>query len=457
MKRTVNLFIVLSFLLLPTFVKAKEKIHHLNWQGLPVTWLESQELPLYNVVVYFADGALSEGPGEKGQSSAMFDLLSSGTRRYSQKDISDNLEFFGASYGSNVTHEYSTFSVSGLVKDIVPTMKMICHLFKDARFPEAELVKEKRRAITSLKDLVSSHSALAERAFRELSLGGTPYAYPVGGKMSDIKALSSSKLKKKLDYYNHQVKKQIFITGPSAVMAVMPIMMEDCSWGSPQDKLYTRRVKDNEGNKKARGGITLVSVPKSNQAQVRFGKFLSVKNEPSDELMDLTGTFLGGGFTSRLMRELRVKRGLTYSVHAYAATQREYGRSVISTFTKNETVSELIKLTQDVITQVANKELDEKDFLRSRSYLYGSYPFRFEKSSAYLAQIIDLFHRGKDLEELYDYQKNVMSLGIDDVAKASRELYLGDDLSIVVIGSEKLLPQLKTLGPVRVVNYNKFL
>ena len=76
---------------------------------------------------------------------SLFDMLADGTRRFSQKDISDNLEFFGVAYGGNVTHEYSTYGISGLEKDILPTVKKICHLFQDARFPQKELNNRKTK------------------------------------------------------------------------------------------------------------------------------------------------------------------------------------------------------------------------------------------------------------------------------------------------------------------------
>ena len=80
-------------------------------------------------------------------------------------------------------------------------------------------------------------------------------------------------------------------------------------------------------------------VPKANQAQIRVGRYLTYDESKKDhELMSLASKYMGGGFTSRLMQELRVKRGLTYSAGAYASTQKTYGRSGISTFTKNNTL-----------------------------------------------------------------------------------------------------------------------
>ena len=186
---------MLKYILLTIFlsitVQAKKfgasNIKHLDWDGIDVVYLQDERFPTYSISIYFADGALSDHPKRYGETSAMFDLLTAGTRRYQQKDILENLEFYGSAYGAQVTHEYSTYSISGLVKDIFPTTKKICHLFKDATFPKKVIKKEINLAISSIRNLVSSHGALANLAFRELSLKGTPYENGVEGKIKNLK------------------------------------------------------------------------------------------------------------------------------------------------------------------------------------------------------------------------------------------------------------------------------
>ena len=110
----------------------ESQIQKFNWNGIDVIYLKDDRFPTYNVSFYFADGAIKDVDyGVLGITSAAFSLMTSGTIRYNQKDISDNLEYFGASYGATVFHEQSFYNVSGLVKDVVPTMKKICHIFRE--------------------------------------------------------------------------------------------------------------------------------------------------------------------------------------------------------------------------------------------------------------------------------------------------------------------------------------
>ena len=164
--------ILITFLFVQGIQAASlDNIKTYNWNGVEVLHLVDNRYPTYDLAVYFADGALSDGK-IKGLSSATLNGLSFGTRRYTQKDIADNLEFFAVSHSASINHEYSLYTVSGLVKDIKPTMKKICHLFTDASFPKRELAKEKRRARQARKDIINSKGALASMIARELSLKG---------------------------------------------------------------------------------------------------------------------------------------------------------------------------------------------------------------------------------------------------------------------------------------------
>ena len=137
-----------------------------------------------------------------------FDLLTSGTRRFNQKEISDNLEYFGAGFGFNVTHEYVVGGVNGLVKDIVPTMKQICHLFNDSNYPVTEIKKAKKLKVDGLKSMINNHGSIADRAFREISMKGSEVSMPVGGKLKTIQKINQKGLRKKLAYFKDKVKKE---------------------------------------------------------------------------------------------------------------------------------------------------------------------------------------------------------------------------------------------------------
>lgn len=452
--RLISIFI---FLLIPTvlFSAPLDRISKTTWDGIPVVWLKDNKLPLYNLTFYFSDGALSDAGGVYGETNAMFEMLNAGTRRYSRKDILSNLEFYGVSTQADVTHEYTTYSFSGLVKDLIPSVKKICHLFSDAAFPEDELAKEKVKGTNALKNLLASPDSLASRAFRELSLAGTPYYYPVGGKLDDLRKLNSKGLRKKLDYFNNSVSKRIYLSGPKEVMEIGPIINQECGWNGEAKFVRSETFKKSEN--KITPDIFFITVPNSNQAQVRIGRFLNDKEIKNEELLNLGSGFLGGGFTSKLMREVRVNRGLTYGISSFAAAQKNYGRSGIFTSTKNDSLVELLTVVKNTVDEISKGEFTDQELDMARGYLWGSHPFRFELTGQFLAQLVYLDHVGKDYDELFKFQDRILSFSKEDVRNIIQSVFGWDKQVIVILGDKNLIKPLSALGHVKVIPYNNIL
>lgn len=454
-KNALTLILAATFLA-PLATQANSKIEEFTWEGIPVTYLEDSRLPTYRVSVYFADGALSDQGGIPGETNAMFNLISSGTRRYSQKDIADNLEFYGATYGANVTHEYSTYGISGLIKDLQPTLKKICHLFQDATFPTNEIEKERVRAKSSLLSLVNDHSALASRAFRELQLAGSPFSYPVEGKIVDIDRFNQKGLKQKLDYFNKSVAKRIYLTGPREVLESKDIFLNDCGWSKSAN--FKREIDKLDVSKVNNGPeIALITVNDANQAQVRMGQYLLQDEIENPELLALTSEYLGGGFTSVLMREVRVRRGLTYSIGSFAAGQKYYGRSGISTFTRNETAGALFEVIKGILDRTSAGEIADEDFERVRSAFVGSHPFSLESSNAYLSQLMSLDHIDEPYSRLMKFPEIVKDIKKDEVVSTFKDAFMWDKMKILVVGDKSLAKELEKLGKVKIYSYNDFL
>ena len=451
--------ILLVSLLLSPFSYAKnyldENLQSYKWNGIDIVWMHDDTLPTYDVTFYFQEGALGDKPKLFGMTDLMFNQLTSGTKRYSQKQIVESLEFYGASYRSKVTHEFSLFNVGGLVKDFVPTMKMICHLFDNADFPKRELNQTKSRGLSRLKNLVTDHSKIASRAFRYESLKGTGFENPTEGTIKSLKNISSRDLKKRLEFFNKQAVKRVYIKGPKEVKELKGILANDCKWKQGHIATAVPVVKSLPEHKK----IIFVSLPNANQVQLRIGRVLKTDevNIGTEELKTFAANHLGGGFTSQLMQVLRVQKGLTYSAGAVVAEQGNYGRALIATFTKNKTLLELLESTLATIKKNSQK-IDQKSFVLSRNNLKGNYLLGLESTTDFLQNLIIFDHRGKDYEEIYKFSKKIDSYKKSDLEKMIKELFGRQKQTILVAGDKKLVQVLKKAGfEVDVKDYKQYL
>ncbi len=413
----------------------EENVHKLKWNGVEVVWLEDESLPTYNMTVYFAEGALGDQPEKLGETEFMFDQLTSGTDKYSREQLTESLEFNGTQFGSRVTHEFSTFTVSGLMKDAVSTMKTVCHMFTRSQFPAKEIKKTQAMATAGLKSLISKHGDLAKRAFRYESLRGSGYETPTGGTIKSLNKITSLDLQKRLTHFNNDVFKRIYIKGPKTINELKGIFSDQCKWKNATYKYPLKKVtKINETKK-----IILVSVPNANQAQVQVGKIMTIEevNSGSDEAKAFASNYLGGGFTSRLIQVLRVEQGLTYSAGAYISEQKNYGRSGLITFTKNETIVELLKSIQSILKS-SSTAIDKGHFKLSKNNLIGNYLLGLESTSDFLSNLLIFDHIGRSYEEIYEFTSRVEELKPKDIEKVIGKLFNWNDQTILIVGSPAL-------------------
>jgi zinc protease len=450
-----KMIIVLYSLILTTYLQANENlldsIKRYKINDLEVVWVRDDKFPKYTASIYFSDGAYSDSI--PGLTKATFEQLTSGTSKLSEKEINEVLDFYAASVKSSVTHEYSILTVQGLTKDISPVISLVCDLFNDSQFPNDQLESYKSRGQSQLKNLITNHSSLADRVFRMISFQDTEFSQPVEGNIEGLGKLKQSDLKKKLARLNG-IKKVLYISGPKESQQIANLMQEKCSWKHDSLKKSSTLPKMSLQNR-----IYLVPVTDANQAQIRIGRYLTKEEIGSkfDRYHFLAG-FLGGGFTSKLVQELRVKRGLTYSAGSYVSIQREYARAGIQTFTKSETVDEVVSLISDIFSEVGNlKTLKMEEFNHAKSHQVGSYAFAFEAPDALLGQLMLYDHQGRKETELVEFPKNIQEMIPSDLSQSSFEVFQWDKLSIVVVGDRSLEKELSKIRPVKIIEAKSFL
>lgn len=430
-----------------SFLKSVKKM---KWKDLDVVWIEDDKFPKFTASIYFQDGAMGEAV--PGTTQLAFDQLTSGTSKENQRELAEFFDFYGANLRRSVTHEYSVFSVQALTKDIKPVVGKVCEIFNDAQYPKDELASHISRMKSQLKNLVTSHAGLADRVFRKISLANTPYEEPVEGTLESFDKITSESLKERLQSLN-KTRKVLYLAGPSDVKNIREVLEKNCKWTNEIKSVPQKISKPAD-----QSAIYLVEVPNANQAQIRIGRYMTEREfEGKYDKFQFMASFLGGGFTSKLVQELRVKRGLTYSAGAYTSMQRDYGRAGISTFSKNETASETIALIRDILSDVSAGKFEEKEFQHQVNHQMGGYAFGFEQMNAFLGQLMLYDHQGRKYDDLINYPEVISKMTRSELSSSTMEVFKWSKETIVVVGDKSLEKSLSKIRPVRIVKYEDYL
>ncbi len=449
--------IIILLFTLSCYGNISSKVQKFEWNGIEVTWLEDNHYPLYQVVVYFADGSLADDFKKQGESRAVFELLASGTNSYTKDQILSALEFYGSQLSHYVTHEYSTFEFSGLIKDIIPTGKMLCHLFQETNFPQSEVNNYILREKAKINNLINQQSELADSIFRKLSMEKTNLATSVDGTQKSLSSLTEESLKKKLAYYHSNVSKKIYIRGPREALKLEQVITKDCSWQNGVDSVRRVSLISSHGKKNPR--MYYVTIPNSAQAQIRIGSYLPKDNfKNKDAAMALSSYFLGKGMGSLLVEEMRVKRGFVYYIDATLQNQNSYGRSVIMTSTSNKNLVESLEVIQNSLVQSQHPLKVNERLSKTKSFLKGHFLLSLDQKDETLRQIILFEHKGQTVLDLEKFVDKVDLLNEKQIAQINKDAFNWTEQTILILGSEKNIPNLKKKFPtVEVLDYKIFL
>ncbi len=463
-KRVINilgsLFLLFGFGLSFSVFSANLDLQKTSWGTTPVYYLSEKKLPLFTLIIEFESGATDDRSAYLGETKAALDLLFSGTDKFSKNELTDFMDFHAADVNSSVTHEVSTVKIHGLYHHFRPVIQKVCHGLSASLYPAEQVAAYKKIRTNALENLVANPSAVAARAFRRISMAGTAEEYPVGGTLKTISRLNSQVLQERLQTLRTTAAVKIYLSGPAEIKGQADFMLKHCSWLASKSANH-KPPKENTkvySRKTPMAGIYLLPLPQSTQAQVQIGRYLPAKLSSSHFVsFQILGALLGGNFTSLLMEEIRGKRHATYGIYAAISPQKNYGRAVISTSTKNDRLVEVLEVTKDILGKVQQGNFSQKKFTGSKAFLKGSYLFQFEKNDALLSQISYLQHIGKGISVLENFGNLVDQTTRDEVIELSKEVFSSERVIILVAGGKELLRGLKKLGKVEVLSLDSIL
>ena len=145
----------------------------------------------------------------------------------------------------------------------------------------------------------------------------------------------------------------------------------------------------------------------------------------------------GGGFASRLMEEVREKRGLAYSVHSYLNPMRNAGIFAGGVATKNEEMAQSLDVIRAEFKRMADSGPTQTEFDNAKSFMLGSYALRFDTNSKIASQLLGIAIEDLGIDYVDKRNKEVEAVSIEDVKRSAKRLLDNDDLLITIVGKPK--------------------
>ena len=418
--------------------------------GLRVIVARRPALPLLYAQLQIGHGAAIDPPGRAGLATLTGELLTKGTESMSAPQIATAIESLGGSIDSGAGRETSAVFLAVMSTQAEPALKILADVVLHPAFQKEEIDRLKHQRLDSLRVSLQQPGALARFVTERAVYGAGAYGHNVNGTPGTVEAVSREDI---LSVYRR------YYTPDDAVFILAGDVTLDQAKAWAEKFFGAWRKADAAADEPIKSGAAdwkpqdlVVDMPEAGQAAVTVAKPGIERTSPDYYAALVANAALGNGFTSRLNREIRVKRGLSYGAGSSLEARRQPGLFSATAQTKNESAAEVAQLLASELQRLVTEPVSGAELEGRKAVLIGRYARSLETNSGFVEQLSALAAYRLPLDTLNKYIPSIDAITSDEVtAFAKKELATRTSLIVVGKASAFLDALKKNVSDVRVI------
>ena len=416
--------------------------------GLTVAVVERKGVPLVTIQLLVKSGASAENSSKAGLANLTASMLTKGTKSRSATQIAEAVEFLGGSINSGAGWNSSFISVTVTSDKVEQALAIMADAVLNPKFDQKELDLLKSQTLDGLAYNLKQPSFLANYVASKYSFG----EHPAGGTPASIGSITQADI---VAFHNVNFQPDnsalIFSGEITYDAAAKASTLAFSSWnagkektiistGSPQNlpvthlpNLNNLTVLSSSAPPMAINRMIVLDLPKSGQAAVTYAKPVSFVGRHSDSYYSaiVLNTVLGGGYSSRLNLEIRVKRGLSYGAGSSFAWRDSRSNFATRTQTKNESAAEVVELVLAEIRKLSDASVGNDELVPRKSVLTGNFGRNLETTAGLANEVGVLYAFSIPTGELNSYVSNVTGVTDAQIKSFGSQNLMGGDIIIV--------------------------
>ena len=410
--------------------KKKMNIKEVTSPGGITAWLvEEHSVPLVAIRFAFEGGSAQDPKGKEGVAHFTSAMLDEGAGDLDASAFQERMEDIAMrmSFSQGRDSYYGSFQT--LTENLDAAANLLKLAITKPRFDESAVERIRKQLVASLAFAAKNPNQMAGKAWSETAFPNHPYGRASKGTAESMAAITPADL--------HAYRERVFAKSTLKVAVVGDIdearlgALLDEVFGGLADKPELVKVAD---IKPAGGTIKVIEMPVPQSVAV-FG-FEGIARNDADFVTAYVMNHIlgGGGFASKLMEEVREKRGLAYSVYSYL---QPYDKAAIfagSVATKNEKLAESLDVIRAEIKQMAEQGPSQAELDNAKSYLTGSYALRFDTSSKIANQLLGIQQEDLGIDYVNSRNEQISAITLDDIKRVAKRLLKPENLIVAVVG-----------------------
>ena len=383
----------------------------INEKKVPIIFEKHTSLPIFNLQLVFKNSGYIQDANKSGLTSLTSQLLNEGTKKDGAVGFARKLENKAISISAASGFETFVIEVSCLKSEMETALRLLNKLLINPNVTEKTLDKLKTLQISRLMQKENDFDYIANKELKKLIFKDTALENSSSGTVESIKAIKikdiKTNLQKVLNLDNLIVVAGGDLTLKELKIAIKPIINDFKSYGEEKiKKILVRDISETKILKKD-----------TKQSYIYFGSPFDIDSEDKENYKAKVASFIlgGSGFGSRLMEEIRVKRGLAYSAYGHISSKKSNSTFTGHLQTKIENQKEAKKLVQKLVNEFIKNGVTKKELSGAKKFLMGSEPLRTETFSQRQGRAFSLYYKGLDLDYPAKELELIENLKLDDL------------------------------------------
>jgi zinc protease len=434
--------VALGALLLALIGTSSPRAHAMKIQevksplGIEAWLVEEHSVPLMAMRFSFEGGNAQDPAGKEGLANFMTAMMDEGAGDLKSLQFQERMEEIAMRMGFDDSRDAFYGSFETLTQNREAAFDLLRLVINKPRFDADAVERIRKQLLAGLAFAAKDPDKVAANEWYALAFPGHAYGRPTHGTPESIGAIT----REDLETY----RKRVFAKSTLKVVAVGDIDAQtlrtvlDTVFGELPAKAQLVDIPLTAPKLGGEQKVIEMNVP---QSVATFGLDAVARKDPDFIPAFILNHILGGGgFSSRLMEQVREKRGLAYSVYSYLQPFHHTSIFAGGVATKNEEIAQSLDVIRAELKRLAAEGPTPTELDHAKKYLIGSYPLRFDTNAKIASQLLGILQDDLGIDYVDKRNGLIEAVTIDDAKRVAQRLFKTENLIVTIVGRPKNLP-----------------
>lgn len=402
--------------------------------GVKAWLVKEHSIPLVSIKFAFAGGALQDPDGKEGLAGMLASLLTEGAGDFDAEGFARRVADQGAQLAISGARDQVYGGLEALTKRWEVSAELLRLALVSPRFDTDAVERVRKQRLSDLELAENEPRSVAFNRWYAESSPAHPYGRPTNGTPGSVRAITLDDIKAQHRRLLARSSLRLVVVGDVDQAAAVRVL--DRIFGGLPAEPTLKPVPTVDLHAIARPVVVEKELPLATAA---FGLRSLARDHADYPALQVLGQIIGSGdFDSTLMEEIRVKRGLAYSVSVSLLNDTAASIMLGGMATKNESMGQALSVLRDVLAASAAEGPSQEKFENAKRYLTGSYLLDFDTNAKLAGSLLGIWLEGKSPDFVEKRNAGIARVTIQDVKRVAREVLAWDRVNVIVVGKPSM-------------------